>query len=214
MRRALMASVLAAVSTASWAGTQGGHRADLGLLALAEWPDRGQVVVEGRWNLAPEDPDAALYLTGAVGFGTWIASTRPPKMFSFLDTFEARQDNYTEWKASIGPNVDLGLGASFKGYTGGFGLAITHYSLDAKKVINKEEYFTEDEVSGTKVGVYIQGGYEIPIGHWALCLQVGYRESRGRQDLVLKAANGAEATASVKPVEGPYALLGMRYRFQ
>jgi len=213
MKSNIMVVMLVAFASLARAGTPGGHRADVGLLVLGEWPDRGGVVVEGRWNLAPEDPDAALYVTGALGFYNWIASTRPPQSFGWIPNLDKKRDSYTEWKAKVTPNFDLGLGASFKGYTGGFGLAVTAFDLDAKKVINKDEY-TGGSASGTKVGVYIQGGYEVPIGHWALCLMVGYRQSRGAADVTMKNAKSVETAASLKPVDGPYAVMGMRYRFQ
>jgi hypothetical protein len=193
------------------ASARGGHKADVGILFYGQDSDRGGALVEGRWNLAPEEQDAALFVTGALGMGSWYSSTRPSPMMSLLPDWDKKKDNYTTWRSYASPFMDLGLGITYGEYTGGIGFCLATYDIKATKKINGEIY-TGGEASGTKPGLYIQGGWELPIGRYFLDLLVGYRETRGDVDLTMKSGSKV-TTASVKPLAGAYARAGMRYRF-
>ena len=210
MRKSIMLA-LAFLPAAALASALGGHKADVGVLFYGEDSDRGGMLVEGRWNLAPEEQDSALYATGGLGIGSWYSSTRPSPLFSALPDYDKKKGNYTTWKSYASPFMDIGLGLTYGSYTGGIWFCLAWYDLKATKFIN-EELYSGGEASGMKPGLYIQSGKELPIGRYFLDFIIGYRETRGNVKVTMK--RGAnETTATVKPIGGPYARIGMRYRF-
>lgn len=209
--RKLIVIALALLPAVVLASDRGGHKADVGILFYGQDSDRGGAMIEGRWNLAPEEQDSALFVTSGLGMGSWYSSTRPSSMMSILPDWDKKKDNYTTWRSYASPFMDFGLGITYGNYTGGIGFCLAWYDLKASKKINGDIY-TGGEASGMKPGLYIQGGWEIPIGRYFLDLLVGYRETRGNVDLEMKSGS-AVATASVKPLAGAYARTGMRYRF-
>jgi len=193
------------------ASALGGHKADVGLLFYGEDSDRGGALIEGRWNLAPEEQDSALYVTGGLGMGSWFSSTRPSPLFSVLPDWDKKKGNYTTWKSYSSPFMDFGLGMTYGSYTGGVGFCLAWYDLKATKVVNGDLY-SGGSASGMKPGLFIQGGKELPIGRWFLDFLIGYRETRGNVKVTMKHGT-SETIATVKPIGGAYARVGMRYRF-
>jgi len=196
MRKAILL-VMALLPVMAAASDRGGHMADVGLLLYGQDSDRGGALVEGRWNLTPEELDSALYVTGGLGMGSWYSSNKP----SF---WQDKSDNYVAWRNLPSTFMDLGLGLTYGRYTGGLGLFLQSYDLRAVKV--QDTVVTYENISGSKTGLYIQGGYEIPMGKWFLDFLVGYRQTRGEVEL-------KKINKSIKPVAGFYARTGMRYRF-
>jgi len=206
-----MILALAFLPAVALASARGGHKADVGILLYGQDSDRGGAIVEGRWNLAPEEMDSALYVTGGLGIGSWYSSTRPSHLMSILPDWDKKKNNSTTWTSDASPFMDFGLGLTYGNYTGGMGFCLAWYDLHASKLINGDLY-SGGTASGMKPGLYIQGGWELPIGRWFLDFLVGYRETRGNVDLTMKSGS-AVTTASVKPLAGAYARAGMRYRF-
>ncbi len=197
---------------AAMASDPGGHRGDVGLLLYGEDTNRGGVLVEGRYNLAPEDQFAALYVLGALGTGTWLTSTKPSPAFSALPSYGEKRKNFIEVKGTQAIFTDLGLGLSWDRYVGGLGVTISSYDMKVRKLIDDDEY-TGGEAKGSGWGGFIYGGFEIPIGRWFVDLILGYRELRGKVKVTMKNDAGASTTADIKPVAGPYISVGLRYRF-
>jgi hypothetical protein len=208
-----VAALVSALAAGTAAASQpGGHGWDLGVLLYGEDSDRGGAKLEGRYNLSPEESAAALYAAGGLGLGTWLVSTKPGAMTSFLNPGGA--DNYVSWKGTQMPFMDLGLGFTYDVYSFEGGLTTAWYDLSVRKVKDGVVYVPEKEhQTGFAWGGYIQAGYEVPVGRWFVDLALGYRATRGKISVDVSDGAGHTEAMTYRPISGLYAMMGLRYRF-
>lgn len=225
----IVLGLLAALALAGSAAASdpGGHVADVGALAYVEGGDRGGGMLEGRFNLASKDPTAALYVTGALGTGSWLETNQPTGMNKTLDAifiipwlvktvtgaYKSEADNFTEIRTQQRIYADLGLAATVKVWNFSGGLTFVNSSMDVLKRIGGVDFNTLQSFASHDWGGYFQAGLEIPIEAWFLDFAAGYRQTRGKQDVLVTNAAGGTEHAYVRPVDGLYGRLGLRYRF-
>jgi hypothetical protein len=223
--RNLILVLLALVAVAPAGASQpGGHKADVGVLAVVQDSDRGGGKVEGRWNLTPTDPDAAVYACLGAGLSSWYYTHKPKGVGKAIDVvlvapwvynelsgnYKRKAGNYTEWKTNQ-TFLDVGLGAGLHTWTFGAGLTFVSYNTDVIKLINGDEYTGSGK--GSAWGGYGQVGISFPIGNMFLDFIAGYRETRGTARITTTNARGATNIAPIRPILGPYGNIGLRYRF-
>lgn len=216
--------VLAGVVQAS---DPGGHIGDVGALAYVEGGDRGGGLLEGRYNLAKSDPTSALYVTGGLGTGSWLQTNAPTGLNKTMDAifivpwlvktatgaYKSESDNFTEIRTQQRTFVDLGLGATVKVWNFSGGVTFMNYSMSILKRIGGVDFNSLAATTGSSWGGYIQAGLEVPIAEWFLDFTAGYRQTRGKEDVLVTNASGGTEHAMVRPVAGLYGRLGLRYRF-
>jgi hypothetical protein len=198
-----LAGIITALALAGPAAASelGGHWFDAGVIFYGQdvvSRDRGGAKAEIRLNLAPEEPDAALYLGLGVGKGSW-----KQEPVSRGNQYNLVMTDQT-W-------LDFGPGISWKKTTHfEAGVMLVGYDTRVVRHLNGADYnnFT-DKASGSLMGGYGAVGVELPIGHWLVPLMVGYRETKG--DTAVNLSNGS--VIHVKPIKGPYVSVGLRMRF-
>ena len=185
----------------------GGHWFDGGVVLYGQDSDRGGAKAEVRLNLAPEEPEAAIYLGLGVGYGSW--KTKPIPTRKQTDSF----NNVILTKQTF---LDFGPGISWKKtYHLAIGLTALSYKTDVVRHTPASDYSTDpaDPANGSAWGGFGEVGYELPIGHWLACLSVGYRETRGNETTTCTNAAGSQVESKFKPIKGFYGSIGLRMRF-
>jgi len=202
----ILAGMIAAVALAvpAAASELGGHWFDAGVIFYGQdvvARNRGGAKAEIRVNLAPEEPETALYLGLGVGKGSW--KQEPISKGSQYNLVMTDQT----W-------LDFGPGISWKKTTHfEFGISWIGYDTRVVRHTTAGEYRNfANKASGSLMGGYGAVGVEIPIGHWLVPLMVGYRETKGDTDEV-QLAGYPGPKIHVKPIKGPFVSLGLRMKF-
>lgn len=201
-----LAVVAAALTAAVPAGaaTPGGHLFDVGIAPYFQDTNKGGAKAEARFNLAPDDPNAALYVIGGLGVGKW--SDKTGSVLAYLNSAE----NYTKWTTTQRTWSDLGLGFTYGIYTVSGGLMVVSYDTDIEKKLDGTVYTGSKD--GSRWGGWFQAGWEYGIGHWLVDLMAGYRQTRDVLSVDVKSASGATKVAQFRPVRGLYLSAALRYR--
>ncbi|MEK7475958.1 MAG: hypothetical protein AAB152_10055 [Candidatus Coatesbacteria bacterium] len=225
MRNLVLASLTIAVfASPALAGVPGGHKADVGIVAYVQDSDRGGGKIEGRWNLAPDDPEAAIYLTVAPGIGSWYYTRKPSGFGKALDAvlvvpwlyksltggYKRKAGNFTEWKTDQ-TFLDLGMALGWHHWIFGAGVTLVSYDSTVLKLINNDPYTGGKK--GSAWGGYGQAGFSFPIGKTFFDVIAGYRQTRGLVKVVTTNAGGATNVAPIRPIYGPYGNIALRLRF-
>ena len=199
---AVAASVLAAVPAG--AATPGGHFFDVGIAPYFQDTNKGGAKAEARINLAPDDPNAALYVIGGLGMGKWSDKTGP------ILAYFSSDENYTKWTTTLKTWSDLGMGFTYNVYTVSGGLMVVSYDTDIEKKLGGDIYTGSKD--GSRWGGWFQAGYEYGIGHWLVDLLAGYRQTRDVLSVEVNGPGGKKEVARFRPVRGLYLSAALRFR--
>jgi hypothetical protein len=177
---------------------------DVGIVPYMINTHYGGAKAEARVNLAPGSDTAGLYLTGGMGRGTWS-----DRIGAFIPWFSS-DANYSKWKTRQKLYTDLGMAVTYKTTCVTGGLFWVNYDSDVHKHLNSTDFYAVG-VSGSRMGGWLQLGYEIPIQRWLAGVAIGYRETREPVNVAVASSTGAVDHVTVRPVRGVYATVSLRF---
>lgn len=210
IRTAALAAAWLALSGSGFAAEAGGHRMDVGVLGYLQSGDRGGGKAEFRYNLAPGELMNALLVSAGVGTGSWYNINRTGSVWDAVVGGGAEGEaNFTEWKMDH-TFLDLGLGVSMGRQHISAGFMYAAWDARIQKKINGDPYLGTGE--GSSIGGWGQVGVEIPMDRMYVDLMLGYRQTKGKPEVVVVNGAGLVNTSLIRPIKGFYFVFGLRYR--
>lgn len=207
-RSAVLAASVLALATAAGVALAGDapNLLDVGIVPYMVNTRYGGAKVEGRLNLAPGASDAGLYLSGGVGAGSWSDRIGP-----FITWFSS-DANYAKWKTKQKIDADLGLGVTYKTTHIAAGVMTVNYETSVRKHLDGVDYYSAAPATGSRVGGWVQVGYEVPLDRWLAGIALGYRETRTPVNVPVVSSTGKVEHVQVRPVRGLFLALSLRFK--